>query len=676
MNKELLIEIGVEELPAIPFLKELPNIRSKWQAVLEEYRLASEFEFYFTPRRLVLFHKNFALKQPDSVAQMIGAPKHVAIKDGAFSPAAISFAKKCGISESELRFKEIDGKEVLYFEREEKGAKIQSLLGDMVEKFLLSLNFDKSMRWGSGEFEFIRPIRSFLCLFGDENVEFVKFGIASEAASFPHRSIGYDKVKISSIAEYFSGAKERGIVLDANERRAKILEQFKAIESKNSIEIGLDEDLLDEVMAITEAPTALLGSFEEEFLQVPSEVIITSMKENQRYFPAFKNGKLSNHFVVVSNSLSSENSLIVRGNEKVLRARLSDAMFFWQSDLRAEFSHEKLKNITYLKELGSTYEKTERELKVALALAEIFADRLKAEVGAEFKELLKRAVMLSKADLTSGMVYEFTELQGVMGGYYARAKGESEAVATAISEQYLPNGEASAMPSTAFSALVALAIKLETLVGLFSVGKIPTGNKDPYALRRAANGVIKILQDNELSFDMAEFLNDIAKGYANFDVGALVGFINERLYTFFECNPSIIKACLSSAKGDLLAQISAIKALEKVCDSESFRENFSTFKRLANIIKDEIKTGVDEGLFEVEAERKLYIEFKKVVQQCELSDEDKLNALFALKGAIDGFFDAVMINAEDPKIRHNRQALVGEIYSEFLKIADIKEISL
>ncbi|CAD7286731.1 Glycine--tRNA ligase beta subunit [Campylobacter suis] len=675
MNKELLIEIGVEELPAIPFLKELPNIRSKWQAVLDEYRLASEFEFYFTPRRLVLFHKNFALKQPDSVVQMIGAPKHVAIKDGAFSPAALSFAKKCGIAESELKFKEIDGKEVLYYEQEVIGNDSKNLLGDMVEKFLLSLSFGKSMRWGRGEFEFIRPIRSFLCLLGDESVSFTKFGIASEARSYPHRDIGYEKVGVASISEYFSGAKARGIVLDANERRVKILEQFKAIEAQNGVEIGLDEDLLDEVVAITEAPNALLGGFEAEFLEVPSEVIITSMKENQRYFPVFKNGKLSNHFVVVSNSLSTDSALIVQGNEKVLRARLSDAMFFWQSDLKAEFSPEKLKNVTYLKELGNTYEKCERELKVALALSEKFADKLRSEVGSEYKELLTRAVMLSKADLTSGMVYEFTELQGVMGSYYARAKGESEAVVRAIGEQYLPNGEASAMPSTTFSALVALAIKLETLVGLFSVGKIPTGNKDPYALRRAANGVIKILQDNEFSFDMSEFLSDIAKGYTKFDVGALVGFINERLYTFFESNPSIIKACLSSAKGDLLAQISAIKALEKVCASESFRENFSTFKRLANIIKDEIKTGVDESLFEAEAERNLYAKFKEVAER-ELGDEDKLNTLFALKGAIDGFFDAVMINAEDAKIRHNRQALVGEIYSEFLKIADIKEISL
>ncbi|MDL0088610.1 glycine--tRNA ligase subunit beta [Campylobacter gastrosuis] len=670
--KELLIEIGVEELPAIPFLKELPNIKAKWQAILSEYRLESEFDFYFTPRRLVFFHKNFSEFQSDTKAEFIGAPRHVAIKDGAFTPAALSFAKKCEISQNELVFKEIDGKDVLFYEKQIKGLPTQNLLGDMIEKFLLSLNFGKSMRWGRGEFEFIRPVRSFLCLFGDKNVEFSKFGIKSEASTYPHRSVGYEKVPVLNASDYFNGAKNRGIILNQDERKSIILEQFKNLE-KSGISIEIDPDLLNEVVAITEYPNALLGEFESEFLAVPSEVIITSMKENQRYFPVFKDGKLANKFVVVSNAITDDNTLIIKGNQKVLRARLSDAVFFWQSDLASDFSPEKLKNITYLKELGSMYDKELRELKIAEILAKRYEKALLSEVGADFKDKLKRAVMLSKADLTSAMVYEFTELEGIMGHYYARAKGESEAVVMAIKEQYLPDGEGSAVPSSVFSAVVALANKLDTLVGLFSVGKIPTGTKDPYALRRAANGVIKIATSLNLEFEIDEILGEISSNYAKFDLAVLRNFILDRFYTFFSTNPSIIKSCLNSDEREILRLFENINALDKISNEPSFKENFSTFKRLANIIKDSQITSVDESLIGNEFEKALNDSFKGLKGG---DAHSKLSGLFGLKPQIDAFFDNVMINADEPKIKANRIAIIGQIYNEFLKIADIKEISL
>ncbi|WP_169999645.1 glycine--tRNA ligase subunit beta [Campylobacter sp. RM9328] len=674
MTKELLIEIGVEELPAIPFLKELPNIKTKWHKVLQEYRLDGEFEFYYTPRRLVFLHKNFSISQPDSTVEFIGAPKHVALKDGAFTKAALSFAGKCGISESELKFKEIDGKEVLFYEKELKGEASKNLLGDMIEKFLLSLSFGKSMRWGNGEFEFIRPVRSFLCIFGDEFVEFEKFGVKSEGSTYPHRSIGYDKISIANIGEYFSGSKSRGIILDANERRAIVLAVFDEISKKNGVQIEIDEELLDEVVTITEYPTALLGEFESEFLQIPSEVIITSMKENQRYFPVFKNSKLSNHFVVVSNAISNDSALIVRGNEKVLRARLSDAMFFWQSDLKAEFSPEKLKNITYLKELGSIYDKELREVRVAQILGKMYKDRLENEVGKDFNAKLERAVMLSKADLTSGMVYEFTELQGIMGHYYARAKGEDEAIVTAIKEQYLPDGEDAQCPSSVFSSVVALSSKLDALLGLFSVGKIPTGTKDPYALRRAANGVIRIVQNMGFEFDIVKVLEELKDGYKEFDTSILEEFILDRLYVFFDVNSSIVKACINSGKRDINELGKAINALAKISKDDEFKENFSTFKRLANIIKDSEILNVNENLIKNEYEKALNDKFGALDKK-EGDYEGRLNELFGLKDSIDGFFDNVMINDEDPNIKANRIAIIGQIYKEFLKIADIKEIS-
>lgn len=675
MTKELIIEIGVEELPAIPFLKESGNIKEKWQDILRENSLFSECEFYYTPRRIVFYHPNFKVKQDDGFSEFIGAPKQVAIKDGKFTQAAISFANKCGITESELKFETINGKEVLYYKKPVAGRPSQELLGDMIEKFLLSLNFGKSMRWGDGKFDFIRPIRSFLVILGDEVVKFNKFDVDSGNSIYQHRSISYDKFSVKNVKDYFGSMSKIGVILDQEKRREKILKEFKDIEQKSGFDIEIDENLLDEVVAITEYPTALMGEFEAEFLDVPSEAIITSMKENQRYFPVFKNKKLSNHFVVVSNAIADDYNLIIKGNEKVLRARLSDAMFFWQSDLKADFGPEKLKNITYLKELGSIYEKELRELKVVKTLAKIYSNCLNSEAGAQYEELLERAVMLSKADLTTQMVYEFTELQGVMGYYYAKAKGESEFIANAIKEQYLPSGENSECPNGIFSSVVALATKIDTLMGLFSVGKIPSGNKDPYALRRAANGIIKIILNEKLNFNLKEVLSSLANGYAKFDLKQLENFIFDRLYTFFDANASIIKACLASEKGDILAQCEAIKALYEISEKRDFRENFSTFKRLANIIKDENIGVVNESLFESEQERNLNSEFKKVVAK-DSDFKERLDDLFALKVVIDSFFDKVMINVDDTKIRSNRIALIGQIYKEFLKIADIKEISL
>ncbi|CAD7287674.1 Glycine--tRNA ligase beta subunit [Campylobacter majalis] len=666
--KELLIEITVEELPAIPFLKELPNIKTKWQTVLDEYKLKSEFDFYYTPRRLVFFHKDFKAAQDDSIQEFIGAPKHVAVKDGAFTQAALAFAKKCEISQDELGFKQIDGKEVLYHIKQIKGRESKELLGEMIEKFLHSLNFGKSMRWGSGEHEFIRPIRSFLCFFDGKNVEFSAFGVKSEPSTYAHRSISYEKIAISSVKEYFDGLKERGIVLDANERKQMILVEFNKIQDKHDISIEIDGALLDEVVAITEYPTALLGEFGESFLDMPSEVIITSMKENQRYFAVFKNQKLTNNFVVVSNAITKDNDLIIKGNEKVLRARLSDAMFFWQSDLASGLDPEKLKNITYLKELGSMYDKTLREIKIAEILSSKF------NLPADKTEQIKRAIMLSKADLTTAMVYEFGELQGVMGGYYAKAMGESDDIVKAIKEQYLPDGENAKCPTSTFSAVVALSNKLDTLVGLFGIGKIPTGTKDPYALRRAANGVIKIAQSLKLDFDVREILALIAKDYSKFELKTLESFIIDRLYTFFDCNASIVKSCINSGERDINRLTNAINSLSEISAKPGFSDNFSTFKRLANIIKDAEISSVDVHLFENEYEKKLNDSFMAL----DKNDDDfvaKLNGLFGLKADIDSFFDNVMINVDDKKIKENRIALIGQIYKEFLKVADIKEIS-
>ncbi|KAA6225490.1 MULTISPECIES: glycine--tRNA ligase subunit beta [unclassified Campylobacter] len=661
---ELLIEVGVEELPAIPLLKTLNQIQNNWENTLKEYRLQSEFEFFYTPRRLVFFHKNFKEKQEESFEEFIGAPKEIAFKDGVLSKAGLSFLQKANISENELGFKEIKGKEVLYYQKQVKGKNAKECLGLMIEEFLKGLNFGKSMRWGAYDFEFIRAIRSFVCILGDELVEFESYGVKSAKKTFIHRSISYDLLEFDTIQDYFKLLEKNFIILNQEKRREKIISEFNHLENNFNIKIANDEELLQEVVAITEYPKALLGTFDKEFLQIPSEVIITSMRENQRYFAVFNENTLSNHFVAICNAVCDDYSLIIKGNERVLRARLSDAMFFYKNDLQSGLEPKKLDNVAYLDGLGSMNDKVEREKKIAKILCKIYNNEKIDEIN--------KALTYAKADLLTQMVYEFTNLQGVMGAYYAKNMGFSYEICKAIKEQYLPNSENSPLPSSEFSSIVALANKLDTLLSLFSIGKIPSGTKDPYALRRAANGVIKIVLNLNSNFDLNEFLNQAKSAYKAFDIDILKEFILERLYTFYEVNASFVSAVLSSKNSDLIYINECVKALINLSKKDEFETNFSTFKRLANIVV-KIENDIDEGLFE-EVEIKLFKAFKEAIKQTNI--QIRLENLFFLKPLIDDFFDKIMINVDDTRLKTNRQALVYSIYKEFLKIADIKELSL
>ena len=680
MLQPLLIEIGVEELPAIPFLKELPNIEKKWQKILDEYSLESEFSFYYTPRRLVLWHPEFPTTQPVRYEEFFGAPVEIAFKDGKPTKAAEGFARKCGVSVEELGRAKRGDKEILYYKKEIPPKAAKEILPEMIVKWLKSLDFGKSMRWGELKEEFIRPIRWALVILGNEFIEAKLYGITSSNYTYLHRSISLDPVEIDGIKDYFDRLKSGGVILFEDARYEKIENEFANIEAKG-MTIDKDSELLAEVVAITEFPTALLGNFDKEFLQLPPEVIITSMKEHQRYFPTFKEEKLQNSFVVVSNAYTDDFTPIIKGNERVLKARLSDALFFWKNDLSKGLDFEGLKDIIFMDGLGSIFDKELRELKIAQKLFEKYKEALVEATGkevGEVKALIERAVMLSKADLLTEMVYEFTELQGIMGYYYALAGGEDELVALAIKEQYLPSSEDSALPSTLFSALVAMSVKLDTLMALFSVGKIPTGSKDPFALRRAAIGVIKIVLAYKLPFNLGSIFAQIKDEYQEFDTKMLEEFFIERLYQFYDYNPSIIKAVIDSGERDLVELDKKIEALALIVESSDFKEIFTTFKRVANIVKDvDLESiAVDENLFEKDEERELWEEFLRVKSK-EYSDyESKLDALFGLKHKIDLFFDNVLVNVEDERLRKNRKDLIASIYKEFKKIADIKEISV
>ena len=655
--KPLLIEIGTEELPAIPLLKEIPNIEKKWMNILEKYNLKTGFEFFYTPRRLTLWHREFPTKQPDTTEEIWGAPKTIAEKN----PKALEgFAKKCGIAPNEVEYKSRDNQEFLYYKKEIKGKDAKELLPQMIEEWLKSLNFGKSMKWGKCNAEFIRPIRWILCMLENEAITFQSFCTTSSNFTMPHRIVK-NPIFLDFVGDYFCKIDKNGVILYQDERRKKIINEISEIEQNNGVKIEIDENLLDEIVAITEYPTALLGKFDEEFLVLPPEVIITSMKEHQRYFPVYKNGKLTNAFIVVSNAFTDKFDKIIAGNEKVLRARLSDALFFYENDIKNGLSIEGLKDIVFMDGLGSVYDKVKREEKIIEYLAKNYGGDI---------EKAKKSVNLAKADLLTEMVYEFTELQGIMGYYYALKEGIDEEIAIAIKEQYTDTA------SNMTSALLNIARNLDSLLALFSIGKKPKGNKDPFALRRSANHIIKIALENNIPLDIKKTVYDLSKNYKNLNPDEVIEFIFERLYKFYNVNPSVIRAVLATGESNILEIDKKIKLLNRIVESDDFKDLSQTFKRVANIVKDfdinSIK--VDENLFEKDEEKELWNEFKKVKNINDL--EKKLDFLISLKPLIDKFFDNVMVNVQDEKIKHNRKSLIASIYKEFLDIADIKEITL
>lgn len=690
----LLIEILTEELPALPLLKELPHIIQKWQNIAKKHNISSAPTLYYTPRRLVLYEEGFLAHTPDSLIESYGPPLSIAYIDGdktkGLSKAGESFYKKNNLPldyELETRIK--DNKEVLYYAITQKGVKTSSLLESMVIEWLHSLQFGKSMFWGDVEQSFIRPVRNILILLGEQSICVNAFNrhFGKVAQTFVHRDVSFEPLTIASIEQYFDTLKNNFVILNQHERKELILSQIAELESAHKIQVEIDTDLLEEIVAITEYPRAAYGSFDSSFLALPSEVIITSMKENQRYFATYKDSVLHNGFVLVSNSTAKDLSPIVQGNQKVLKARLADAMFFYENDLKKGFTPELLEQIVFVENLGSLLDKSKRESALANTLLESFAPALDSidTPKDEARQILTQATKYAKADLLTEMVYEFTELQGVMGYYYAKSFGMHPLVALAIKEQYLPTGEDSALPSHILSAILALSIKLDNIFALFSIDKIPTGSKDPFALRRAANGVIKIINHYDLDFDL---LSDMPKlyqagGYKISDMKRIEQFFIERLEGALKINPSIIRSVLKARVNNkrvlnLKNIIRNAKALNAFFEKSDKQALVSLFKRVANILSDELKpTHIDESLLKLPEEIALFQALKSLKSQALAADVDsQITALFSLKEPLEAFFNSVLVNDENNAIKTNRQMLVFSVHSEFLRIGDMREITL
>ncbi len=698
-SDELLVEILVEELPAQALLNEYKEMPKKLHALFQKRALeVGTIEVFYTPRRLCLFIKDFPLLTQETKEEFFGPPVKIACnnedKTQGLNALGLGFYQKLGLKDHQhfqTAFK--NNKEVLYHAKIHEKQPTKDLIMPIVLEFLEGLNFGKSMRWGNVEKSFIRPIHNICVLFNGEDfngIEVKEYGFKTKQATKAHRQEGFDFIEVDSPKAYFEVLEKNHVILDPKKREAKILQEIKELETKHEIIVEIDRDLLDEVVAITEYPSALLGEFDKAFLKLPSEIITTSMKENQRYFAAFnqksqESPTLHNGFIVVSNAINKDKQKIIAGNQKVLKARLSDAVFFYENDLKKPLDNAPLESVVFVQGLGTLKDKMEREAIIAQYLTQKYAPSLNMPLEKAL-ELVGRAVRIAKADLLSEVVYEFSELQGIMGYYYALKQNENELVALSVKEQYLPASENAPLPSSVFSSIVALSLKLDSLFSLFSVGKIPSGSKDPFALRRLSFGLLKIIAHYGLEFDLKADLKNLFEKvgvYQRFDLEILEKFLLERFNNLIDCNPSIIRSVLNTNERDIVTIIQKVKALKRFLDDPKNAQKkellFSAFKRLANINKDRNPNESSEfsiSLFKESQEHALFEAFNAIKMSAFESLDSKIEAYFGLHAPLEEYFKSVLVMDKDIEIQKNRKNFLWGVYQSFLEIGDIKEIAI
>jgi glycyl-tRNA synthetase beta chain len=689
---DLLVEIGTEELPPKALRGLMDAFATNLGGAIDEARLEhGDVHAYASPRRLAVIVEKLAASQEDRRLSQKGPPVSVAYDDdGNPLPPATAFAKKCGVDVAELGRVKTDKGEWLAAETVEKGETSAALLPALIEQALADLPIPRRMRWGAGEAEFVRPIHWVVVLHGTEVIDGSVMGIACGNTTMGHRFHSRGPITISAPSAYLETLEREGrVIADFGVRRELVRKgvEASAIEAKGHIVDG--ESLYDEVAALVEWPVPVLGRFDEAFLELPREVVVSTLTGHQRYFPvADDSGALLPSFVTVANLESKEPDKVRDGNERVIRPRLADAAFFWDSDRRKALStrREALREVVYQRGLGSLYDKSARTAEIASWVAE--------RLGIDGSQA-GRAAELCKCDLLTGMVGEFPDLQGTMGRYYAISDGETDAVATAIGEHYHPRFAGDALPETDEGRVVAMADKLDTLAGIFTIGKKPSGNRDPFGLRRAALGIIRLSIECRLDLDLKAL---IAKALELQPAGKedpqvlselLYTFISDRLRRYFldrdpELDTETFDAVLARQPASLVdfeLRLHAVQAFLRLDEAQSLA---SANKRIANILRQAEVTetsDIDENLLEEGAERALYdalVSAEGTVRPL-LEERDytrALQALAALREPVDRFFDDVMVMADDTAVRSNRLALLAGLRALFLDVADISRLSV
>ena len=685
-TKELFLEIGCEEIPA----GFIPRATTEMEAIItKELAIArlsfSEMKTLATPRRLVLVVKGIPAVQPDAEITATG-PSLKAAYDSSGKPtkAAEGFARGQGVDVAALRTITTDKGEYLFVSKHETGRPTHELLAELLPALVANIPFKKSMRWGDQEVRFARPIHWIVALFDGTVVPFSFGTIESGKVSRGHRFMANTPFPVSDFASYLLECERHFVIPDPEKRKEIIRRETHRVAVAAGGHLLPDEELLEQVTYLVEYPSAVHGTFSPEFLKVPKEVLITSMRSHQRYFSVVDaNGGLLPGFITINNTLTEDPSVVIKGNERVLRARLSDARFFFEEDqkIRLDDRVEALKKVVYQQKLGTSFEKMERFRSLSKGLA----DRLNPIV----KVQTARAAWLCKADLVSAMVCEFPEVQGIMGREYALLEGESADVANAIAEHYLPSQAGGELPASDIGAFVSIADKLDTVCGCFGVGLIPTGAADPYALRRATIGIIAIILDKGYRLSLPELIDEslkllsvklnrpkeqVASDVLEFFRARFINLMGSSFAT------DAIEASIGAAFDDLVDVRNRIAALAEFKTHPDFEPLTVAFKRVGNIIKEGVDAPVDPSLFEDDAEGILYNAIQAVKCSADgliLSGSwlDALTEIATLRGPVDRFFDKVMVMADDPQVRTNRLALLTTIARMFGKIADFSRIA-
>jgi len=686
-TRDLLIEIGTEELPP----KALNKLRDAFAHGVADGLKDANVKFestmaYASPRRLAVILGNVEESQPDSDVEKRGpAIKAAFDENGCPSKAAEGFARSCGVAVDDLETMKTDKGEWLVFRAQEKGKATRELIAAIVEKSLAKLPIPKRMRWGDSTEEFVRPVHWIVLLFGNEIVEANIMGLTTGRDSRGHRFHHPEVITLQTPDEYLHRLETPGYVIaDSDQRCNAIRQQAEQAAEKLGGKALIDESLLQEVTALVEWPVAVAGDFDEHFLEVPAESLISSMQDHQKYFPVVDNdGRLMPHFITISNIESKNPVKVKEGNERVIRPRLSDAAFFWEQDCKQplETHMASLDKVVFQNKLGSLGDKSRR--------VAVIAEKIAQELDAD-KNNAHRAALLSKCDLMSEMVNEFPDLQGIMGRYYANKDGEVEDVAIALDEQYMPRFAGDELPISVTGQILSVADKLDTLIGIFAIGQKPTGEKDPFALRRSALGVLRILIERDLMLDLKQILGFAADAIkdvvdASKAIDEVFDFMLERLrvyYTSQDISVDVYDAVVvlkPTRPVDFDRRVQAVNSFRKLEEAESLA---AANKRIRNILKKvegKVSEKIDAQLFQDDAENKLNDQLQKLSDEVlplfeEGDYKTALQQLAGLKDTVDNFFDQVMVMADDEALKNNRIALLNKLSKLFLKAADLSRL--
>lgn len=686
-----LLEIGLEEIPAHLVTPAIEQLERRIADFMVDERLAyGTIKAYSTPRRLAVLVADVADKAEDFEEEVKGPAKKAALDaEGNFSKAAQGFVRGQGLTTDDITFKEFNGNEYVYVTKFEAGKPALDVLAE-VKQVVEAMTFATTMKWGRHTFEYVRPIRWLVALLDDEIVPFEILGVATGRTTRGHRFLGHD-IEIDQATSYEAQLKTVYVEADAAERKGNILQQVEQIATEHNWKVVVDEDLLEEVNNILEYPTAFAGSFDEEYLQVPDEVLITSMKEHQRFFHIVDSeGMLLPHFISVRNGNAEHLENVIAGNEKVLVARLEDAKFFYSEDQKhpIDFYNDKLQVVSFHAKLGSVASHTHR----AKVIATLLAEQIKLDV--EQVTELQRAADIYKFDLMTGMVGEFDELQGIMGEKYARLFGESASVAQAIREHYMPISADGELPASELGKVLAVADKLDSLLSFFTAGMVPSGSNDPYALRRAASGVVAILADNGWNFDLVQILGQAAEQInaatdkfglpievataLQENVENVITFLTDRVAKTLQdqgIRRDIINAVTNNAMTDTTLMLDAADALNKHHEDSNFRDGVEALTRVMRLMtKNPTAETVQPALFENDVEANLYQAVQPLSSISGLND--RMIALLALQPVIAAYFEDTMVMVEDEAVKNNRLATLQLVANEATKLANFLELDV